>query len=289
MAVEAAEKVAVGANRASPSASSGGVYRLRPVVLRLLAPVQARFESWRERFAGASRAVRGASGGHLLLVPTEGNAAAGVFPVKPGLSLRWVKTKRAMDIVLAGAMILLLSPVMLIVAAFVASSGRPILFRQTRIGRDGQPFKLVKFRTMVPDAEARLRQVLQSDPVLQEEWNLTQKLQNDPRITRSGGFLRRSSLDELPQLFNVLAGDMSLVGPRPVIPDELARYGASAPWYTAVKPGVTGLWQVSGRNDTCYVRRVSLDVHYVRSQKLWLDLFILVKTVYVVLLGKGAH
>jgi len=131
--------------------------------------------------------------------------------------------------------------------------------------------------------------VLRQDPARQEEWIRTQKLQDDPRITVVGSFLRHSSLDELPQLFNVLAGDMSLVGPRPVVPDELARYGASARWYTAVKPGVTGLWQVSGRNDTCYTRRVALDVHYVRSQKLWLDAFILLKTVYVVLLGKGAH
>ncbi len=237
----------------------------------------------------AMRSVRGSAGAHLVLVASDGGYARALPALAPRVGSRWLWVKRVVDVACAGMMLLLLSPVMFAVALCVFSSGQPILFRQARVGRNGRIFKLVKFRTMVPDAEARLEAVLRQDPARQEEWIRTQKLQNDPRITVVGSFLRRSSLDELPQLFNVLAGNMSLVGPRPVVPEELARYGASARWYTAVKPGVTGLWQVSGRNDTCYTRRVALDVHYARSQKLWLDAFILLKTVYVVLLGKGAH
>jgi len=250
--------------------------------------LDARLASMRERREDFLRAARGESRGHLVLV-MDGEEGSTVHAGEPQISPVWTCIKRLADVCFASVLLLLAAPVMIVVAATVAASGGPILFRQARVGRHGEMFRLVKFRTMVPDAESKLNALLLSNPELRKEWDLTQKLQDDPRITRYGAFLRHSSLDELPQLFNVLAGHMSIVGPRPVIPDELARYGASARWYTAVKPGVTGLWQVSGRNDTSYARRVALDVHYVRMQRIWLDAFILVKTIYVVLLGKGAH
>lgn len=251
--------------------------------------LRAWLEGARTRMRIALQSARGESKAFLTVVTPASGAAIPEKLATPEVSALWRRVKRAADIALASVLLLLASPVMAIVAASVGMTGSPVLFRQSRVGKDGRIFQLVKFRSMVPDAEEKLQAVLRANPELQKEWDLTQKLQNDPRITRLGLFLRRSSLDELPQLLNVLAGDMSIVGPRPVVPDELERYGAASPWYLAVRPGVTGLWQVSGRNDTSYARRVSLDVHYVRSQKLWLDAFILVKTAYVVLLGKGAH
>jgi lipopolysaccharide/colanic/teichoic acid biosynthesis glycosyltransferase len=142
---------------------------------------------------------------------------------------------------------------------------------------------------MVPDADRVLRELLEQHPELKEEWLRDHKLRNDPRITMPGRFLRRTSLDELPQIWNVIRGEMSLVGPRPVVRDELMRYGRCLPIYLSAKPGITGLWQVTGRNDTDYRRRVALDVYYVRNQRLLLDLYILLKTTRVVLGGGGAY
>jgi lipopolysaccharide/colanic/teichoic acid biosynthesis glycosyltransferase len=142
---------------------------------------------------------------------------------------------------------------------------------------------------MVPNADHALRDLLENDPELQAEWVRDHKLRHDPRVTRLGRFLRRTSLDELPQLVNVLRGEMSLVGPRPVVREELLRYGRNVGTYLAAKPGITGLWQVTGRNDTDYRRRVVLDTYYVRNQNLLLDLYILVKTTGVVLGGNGAY
>jgi lipopolysaccharide/colanic/teichoic acid biosynthesis glycosyltransferase len=142
---------------------------------------------------------------------------------------------------------------------------------------------------MVPDADAVLTKYLETHPELKEEWLRDQKLRNDPRITRTGRFLRKTSLDELPQLWNVLRGEMSLVGPRPIVEAEIERYGANFALYTRVLPGLTGLWQVSGRNDTTYPERVALDSYYVRNWSVWLDLYILARTVWVVLAGKGAY
>ncbi|MEO0972370.1 MAG: sugar transferase, partial [Pseudomonadota bacterium] len=168
-------------------------------------------------------------------------------------------------------------------------SGGPILFRQRRIGRRGEMFSCWKFRTMVPDAQQALQRVLDADPAARAEWQRDQKLRDDPRVTRIGNFLRRTSLDELPQLLNVLRGEMSLVGPRPVVKDELVRYGSRARYYLSVKPGLTGLWQISGRNDTSYSRRVALDVFYVKNCSLQFDIWILWRTVGVVLCGFGAY
>jgi Undecaprenyl-phosphate galactose phosphotransferase WbaP len=176
-----------------------------------------------------------------------------------------------------------------IVLAILIESGRPVFFVHGRVGKGGRKFRLWKFRSMVANSEEVLRRHLDSDAVSAAEWRMTHKLRSDPRVTRVGRFLRTTSLDELPQLWNVLRGDMSMVGPRPVVEEELHRYGASADLYLRVLPGVTGLWQVSGRNDTSYDRRVELDRHYVRHWSPALDVKVLVKTVRVVLCGKGAY
>src|SRR5438132_3290861 len=197
--------------------------------------------------------------------------------------------KRALDISLALVCGLLTIPLLfaIVVLIVLASPGR-VIFAQTRVGLGGRPFKLWKFRTMVRNAEGRLAEYLTAHPELREEWNQTQKLRNDPRVTRVGRLLRKTSLDELPQLWNVLRGDMSLVGPRPIVSDEISRYGENFFLYTRVRPGFAGLWQVSGRNDTSYTQRVALDSYYVRHWSLWLDFSILARTVPLVL-GRGAY
>ncbi|MCK4830574.1 sugar transferase, partial [bacterium] len=150
-------------------------------------------------------------------------------------------------------------------------------------------FKAWKFRTMVPNADQLLAEYLEKDPELREEWETSYKLRRDPRITRVGKILRKLSLDELPQLWNVLVGEMSLVGPRPIISDEIKFYGAVFDMYALVRPGITGLWQVSGRNDSSYEYRVRLDKHYISNWSIWLDLYILALTVKAVFFGKGAY
>jgi undecaprenyl-phosphate galactose phosphotransferase len=175
------------------------------------------------------------------------------------------------------------------IVVLMRREGGSVIFKHRRIGRGGQTFECLKFRTMIPNADQVLRTLLERDPELKAEWVRDHKLRNDPRITRLGRFLRRTSLDELPQLWNVLRGDMSLVGPRPVVREELLRYGRNVGIYLAAKPGITGLWQVTGRNDTDYRRRVVLDTYYVRNQNLLLDLYILFKTTGVVLGGTGAY
>jgi len=187
--------------------------------------------------------------------------------------------KRVSDIAVSCAAILALSPFALGVILWIKRDGGPVLFAQTRIGKDGKPFRCYKFRTMVVDAEERLQELLARDPAAAKEWAETQKLTDDPRVTRPGRWLRRTSFDELPQLLNVLKGEMSLVGPRPVVPGELARYGDDACYYKRVRPGVTGVWQVNGRNSTDYAERVRLDTFYVRNWTLWRDFALLVKTI----------
>lgn len=177
---------------------------------------------------------------------------------------------------------------LIIVVMVVVLDGFPIIFAQERVGKDGKIFKCLKFRTMVLNADKRLEEVLEQDPALRKEWEETRKLRNDPRISRCGGFLRKSSLDELPQIFNVLFGDMSLVGPRPVVIDELDLYGKYKKHYKSVRPGVTGLWQVSGRSNTTYRKRIALDVTYTKQANLFLDLWILAKTTWIVLVSRGA-
>jgi lipopolysaccharide/colanic/teichoic acid biosynthesis glycosyltransferase len=198
--------------------------------------------------------------------------------------------KRALDILGAGALLLLCLPVFLLIAALVRLDGGPAFYAHERVGRGGRLFGCLKFRSMVADADRRLAALLESDPQARAEWEATRKLKSDPRITAFGRFLRASSLDELPQILNVLAGQMSLVGPRPVQAAELAVfYGPAAQHYMAVRPGITGPWQVSGRNDTSYAQRVALDVAYARQPSLLNDVKILLRTPMAVLARRGAY
>lgn len=198
--------------------------------------------------------------------------------------------KRIIDV--AGALLggLLISPILIGLAIAVAVDSRgPVFFGHTRIGRHGRRFQAWKFRSMVKDADKALELHLERHPELRAEWDATQKLQNDPRVTRVGHFLRKYSLDELPQLWNVLLGEMSLVGPRPIVADEIPRYRDAFEMYKAVVPGMTGYWQVSGRSDTDYDQRVALDSFYVRNWSIWLDIVIILRTFKVVLKGDGAY
>ncbi|TYB82415.1 sugar transferase [Maritimibacter fusiformis] len=165
----------------------------------------------------------------------------------------------------------------------------PVLFAHTRIGKDGRRFKCYKFRTMRADGDARLAWVFAIDPIARADWQAAQKLERDPRVHPFGGFLRRTSLDELPQFWNVLKGDMSIVGPRPIVDDEIEKYGRHFADYCAVRPGITGAWQVGGRTDTDYEARVALDVDYVRTARFRDDLSIVFRTVGVVLKQRGAY
>lgn len=197
---------------------------------------------------------------------------------------------RVLDVVGAAILLIAFAPLMLLIAiaVFIADPG-PIFFSQKRLGRDGKLFDCYKFRTMATDAEARLAKLLESDPAARREWAMAQKLRDDPRIVGIGKFLRKSSLDELPQLWNVLRGDMSLVGPRPIVQNEASRYGKYLPYYYAVKPGITGLWQISGRSDTTYRRRVAFDVVYVQKCQVKDNIRILALTVPLVLAGRGSY
>lgn len=197
--------------------------------------------------------------------------------------------KRLFDILAASAILLFLMPLMLIIGLLVWHEGQSVFFAHTRIGRHGQLFKCLKFRTMVPNAAEVLAELIERDPLAKREWEKSYKLKNDPRITRLGHFLRKTSLDELPQLLNVIRGEMSLVGPRPVVPHELERYGDAKRYYLEVRPGITGLWQISGRSDLDYDQRVSLDTWYVRNWTLWYDIFILFKTTMTVPAKAGAY
>lgn len=198
--------------------------------------------------------------------------------------------KRLFDLLLSFCGLVVLLPLCLAVAiAIRIDSPGPILFAHRRVGRGGREFPCYKFRTMVPDAEAVLERYLVEYPKLREEWEKEYKLKGDPRVTRVGAFLRRTSLDELPQFFNVLTGEMSLVGPRPIVVKEIPKYGDAFQDFCLVRPGITGIWQVNGRSDTTYDERVAMDSWYVRNWSIWIDLFYLLKTVKVVLSGRGAY
>jgi len=185
---------------------------------------------------------------------------------------------------------LLVLPFIVLIAVVIRlDSPGPIFYGQFRIGQDGKPFKAWKFRSMVQGADQSLQDYLAKHPELKDAWERDQKLRNDPRVTRVGRFLRQTSLDELPQLWNILRGEMSLVGPRPIVDEEIQRYGEKFALYTKVTPGLTGLWQVSGRNHLPYEERVNLDAYYVRNWSVWLDLYILLRTVLVVITGEGAY
>lgn len=211
------------------------------------------------------------------------------FPIRAPATAGWSAT-RVFDIVIATMALIVLAPLLALVAlTIVVSDPGPIFFAHKRLGKHGKTFGCLKFRSMVVDSQQRLAKLLATDPVARAEWERDHKLRNDPRVTRIGSFLRRSSLDELPQLWNVLVGDMSIVGPRPIVNDERVRYGRYYDEYCAVQPGITGLWQVSGRNDVSYRRRVACDVVYARSKSLRVDLYIMAKTVPAVLGSKGCY
>ena len=183
-----------------------------------------------------------------------------------------------------------ISPLILLIGGLILLfEGRPIYFGHTRVGQDGKPFQCWKFRTMVHNAEKRLEEALHANPELRLEWEATRKMKHDPRVSPFGRFLRKTSLDELPQFWNVLRGDMSVVGPRPVVSDELPYYGVHVRDYTSVRPGLTGAWQVSGRSNTTYDERVALDVNYIRNSTIRTDLAIIWRTFGTVLGRAGAH
>ena len=198
--------------------------------------------------------------------------------------------KSVVDYILTIIGTILISPILLFIVAWIYyDSPGPVIFKHIRIGKNGKAFPCYKFRSMCLDADAKLVELLANDPAAREEWERDFKLKNDPRITKSGAFLRKTSLDELPQIFNVLRGEMSLVGPRPIIQKELARYGEFVDDYLMVKPGITGMWQVNGRSDTTYEERVQMDSWYVRNWNVWLDFMLLWRTIKAVFKCEGAY
>lgn len=196
----------------------------------------------------------------------------------------------AMNVGLALIALAIFLPLMLFVALAVWGQDRgPVIFAHKRIGQGGRSFPCLKFRSMAIDAQERLHDLLARDPAARAEWEQDHKLRNDPRVTKLGAFLRKTSLDELPQLLNVLRGDMDLVGPRPIVDAEVPKYGSRFKHYCAVKPGITGLWQVSGRNDTSYRTRVAMDCIYAKAKSPALDLWVMIYTIPAVLLRKGSY
>ncbi|GMO49973.1 MAG: sugar transferase [Termitinemataceae bacterium] len=212
------------------------------------------------------------------------------FATSNNLNMPWnLLIKRIIDIfiTICGGIVIL--PFMLLIAIIIKLTSKgPVIYGHTRLGLNGKHFKAYKFRTMIINANEKLKELLQ-DPEIKAEWDATQKLRKDPRVTKFGAFLRRMSLDEFPQLINVLLGDMSLIGPRPIVDEEIKKYGKDFMRIFSVKPGITGLWQVSGRSDTDYSDRISFDTYYLQSWSVWLDIWILYKTVSVVIRGKGAY
>lgn len=200
------------------------------------------------------------------------------------------RVKRFLDYFICFAVMPLALPLGAVLALMVKidSKGSPI-YRQERIGKDGKPFMIYKFRTMVDNADELLDTYLRKNPELAGEWKKNQKLKNDPRLTRAGRFLRKTSLDELPQILNIIQGDMTLVGPRPIVESEKEKYGRFFDEYCEVRPGLTGLWQTSGRNDTTYSQRVAYDHYYINHWTIWLDFWIMGKTIPVALIGRGAY
>ena len=197
--------------------------------------------------------------------------------------------KRFFDVVVSFVLLVLLSPVFLILGILISRDGGAPIYGHERVGCNGRKFKCLKFRSMVKNSQQVLQDLLENDPVARAEWDKDFKLKDDPRITRLGSFIRKTSVDELPQLLNVLVGQMSLVGPRPIVEEELARYKENVDYYLLAKPGMTGLWQVSGRNDVDYDKRVYFDAWYVKNWSLWNDIAILFKTVKVVFVRSGAY
>lgn len=222
-------------------------------------------------------------GGPWSAAQHAARAKSGAF-TSGGAYMLW--GKRALDVILASAVMVLSLPILAILAAALFAEGGNPFFSQTRIGRDGRVFRMFKLRTMVPGAESKLAACLERDPAMFEEWARTQKLRHDPRITPVGRVLRMTSLDELPQIFNVLMGDMSLVGPRPMLPEQLPQYQHPAA-YLSLSPGITGLWQVTARSDESFAVRAEIDAVYAQRVTLWRDLRILAATVGAVFMATG--
>jgi lipopolysaccharide/colanic/teichoic acid biosynthesis glycosyltransferase len=234
---------------------------------------------------GGSPALRAESGVSALGKP--GSIGLGTTALRGALR---PALKRAMDILGAGALLLACAPAFLGIALLVRRDGGPVFYAHPRVGRGGRLFGCLKFRSMVVDSDRRLAALLESDATARAEWEATRKLKRDPRVTAIGRFLRATSLDELPQLINVIRGEMSLVGPRPVTEAELEQhYGAAAAHYATVRPGITGPWQISGRNDVSYASRVAMDVAYATSPSNWTDMKILLRTPTAVLARRGAY
>ncbi len=218
------------------------------------------------------------------------NGLFGLTFQQPHKQRRALQVKRIFDLSLASLLILLLAPVLLLIALAVKLTSRgPILYTQYRLGKDGKCFRVLKFRSMYTDAAEKLVELLTRDPEARKEYETYKKLRNDPRVTPIGRFLRRYSLDELPQLFNVLRGELSLVGPRAYMPEELEDMEGFDRQILQVHPGITGLWQVSGRNQLTFKTRLLMDVYYIKNWSIWLDIYLLARTVPVVLTGRGAH
>ena len=217
-------------------------------------------------------------------------SVGGMLALEVGKHTGHETVKRAFDVALAMLFALVAGPLCALIAVMTKlEGGGPLFYSQRRIGRNGKPFQAWKFRSMVTNSQEMLAAHLAAHPEAREEWERSQKLRNDPRVTRMGKVLRKTSLDELPQIWNVLKGEMSFVGPRPIVEGEVRHYGERFQLYTAVKGGITGLWQVSGRSDTTYEERVILDSFYARNWSVWLDLTILFRTFSVVLFGRGAY
>ncbi len=226
-----------------------------------------------------------------LWVNSFDTAGLGGIHIKDRLLLPYQRiSKRAFDLLASGFLILIFSPLIMVMAVMIRLKSKgPIFFAHERIGRGGKRFKAYKIRSMVPNAAAVLKDYLETNPAAKAEWARDQKLKNDPRVIPGvGNFLRRTSLDEIPQLWNVFRGDMSLVGPRPIVDNEIEKYSRIFQLYLRVRPGLTGLWQVSGRNNTTYDARVQLDTYYVRNWSLWLDYFILLRTIRTVIFREGS-
>jgi len=203
-------------------------------------------------------------------------------------SKKGVITKRLFDIIFSSLVLIFFSPIYLILALLIAlSSSGPIFYIQKRVGKNHKTFNCLKFRTMIDNADEILESIMAESPQLREEFETSFKLKNDPRVTWIGKFLRLTSLDEFPQFWNVLKGDMSVVGPRPLVPEELCKYGNRINKILTIRPGITGLWQVSGRNDIPYPQRVNIDVYYVNYYNWWLDLWIIFKTIGVIIFPRN--
>lgn len=223
--------------------------------------------------------INGASG-QALTLPQTFECEIKHFPLK-----------RSFDIFFSLLVILITLPLFIIIALSIRLSSKgKIVYAHERVGRGGKPFRCFKFRTMYPNADTRLKEILENNPELRKEWEQSHKLKDDPRVTPIGKFLRKTSLDEFPQFWNILRGDLSVVGPRPVVKTEVTKHlGPKAAKILSVRPGLTGLWQVSGRSDTSYAKRIELDEKYVDSHSFWFDIKLIAKTIPAMISSKGAY